>query len=169
METLLLNLKNDVGSHQIFMRKTREEKKLDLMKKIGVLKIDFENNLEQITTYERDLDRIVDAEIRAELEGHRSYDILNTEKMCPRFLNLCKASKKTASLDSVVNSDGQPFLSEAARDNYIMNFYQNIYTPAQGNNILEANCIENFLGENICNSQIVLESKLTGDESLFFD
>jgi hypothetical protein len=25
------------------------------------------------------------------------------------------------------------------------------------------------LGENICNSQIVLESKLTGDESLFFD
>jgi hypothetical protein len=38
METLLLNLKNDVTSHQKFMRKVRDIKKTDLIKKILNLK-----------------------------------------------------------------------------------------------------------------------------------
>jgi hypothetical protein len=50
-------------------------------------------------------------------------------------------------------------------------FYQNIYTPADGigNRILVNNCIENFLGPEICGNPVVTNSKLTLTEQQTFD
>jgi exonuclease III len=169
METLLLNLKNEVTSHQKFMRKVRDLKKLELIKKIRNLKANYTGNIPEINDAERMLDNIIDAEIRSELERYRTYDILNTEKMCPRFLTLAKAKKNSASLDNIKDDDGQPFASEEARDRYITSFYQNIYTPHPGNMVLNDNSIENFLGEEICNNPICTESKLTAAECAYFD
>jgi hypothetical protein len=104
METLLLNLKNEVTSHQKFMRKVRDLKKSELVKKIRNLQVNYTGNSMEINDVERMLDKIIDAEIRSELERYRTCDILNTEKMCPRFLSLAKAKNNSASLDSIKDS-----------------------------------------------------------------
>jgi hypothetical protein len=169
LETLLLNLKNEVVSYQIFTRKARDEKKRWLLSNIAVLKTSFLDNQAQILRLETDLNKIIDLEIRSELEKNRAYDILNTEKMTPRFLSLCKANKKMCSLDSIRDVNGEAFSSERDRDTHITSFFQNIYTPAQGNTVLGNDCIQNFLGPEICNNEIVLNAKLTVQEKNLFD
>jgi hypothetical protein len=57
-------------------------------------------------------------ELRRELEGFRQYDILNTEKMTPCFLSLCKNSKKNESLDLIRDDTGEVFPSEEERDRH---------------------------------------------------
>jgi hypothetical protein len=89
--------------------------------------------------------------------------------MTPRFLTLCKTNKNSTSLDLIRSDTGEQFASEAARDNHIRDFYRKIYTAPQGNAQLHENCIENFLGAEIANSEIVINSKLTGNESDFFN
>jgi hypothetical protein len=89
--------------------------------------------------------------------------------MTPRFLSLCKANKLSASLDTILDDSGEPFVSETARDRYICDFFQLIYTPAVGNVNLHDTCIEDFLGQDICNNPVVLESKLTVGEQETFD
>jgi hypothetical protein len=171
LETLLLNIKNDVTSHQSFMRKQKNQKKNWLLKKLTSLKNDYENNQDEIRAVENELNLFLDSEIRQELENFRQFDILHTEKMTPRFLALCKAQKSNASLDHILDDRGEAFRDEAARDEYICQFYQRIYSPAAGtaNRVLEENCIENFLGPEICNNPIVLNSKLTEAEKNMFD
>jgi exonuclease III len=90
LETLLNNLKNDAISHQSFMRKAKNEKIADLKKNLKILKENYTGNSNEISTTERDLNVLLDLEMRAELEKFRHYDILNTEKMTPRFLSLTK-------------------------------------------------------------------------------
>jgi hypothetical protein len=89
--------------------------------------------------------------------------------MTPRFLSICKARNNVCSLDSICDDQGLPFRDEGSRDRYICNFYQQIYTPHIGNVPLEENCIENFLGPEICNNDLVKNSKLSADETAFFD
>jgi hypothetical protein len=161
LETLLLNVKNEVVSYQIFARKEREKKKKWLISQINVLKKLYLINQDEILQYEKALDKLIDNEIRSELEKNRAYDILNNEKMTPRFLSICKASKKNCSLDSIRDENGVAFPSEKERDNHIVNFYKKIYTPQEGNLVLENNCIDSFLGPEICESPLIQNSKLS--------
>jgi hypothetical protein len=62
-------------------------KKRWLISNITELKTNFLDNQTQILRLETDLDKIIDLEIRSKLEKNRAYDILNTEKMTPRFLS----------------------------------------------------------------------------------
>jgi hypothetical protein len=43
---------------------------------------------------ESQLEKIVDTIMRKELENYRYFDIINNEKMTPRFLSLAKVEKK---------------------------------------------------------------------------
>jgi hypothetical protein len=106
--------------------------------------------------------------MRAELEKFCHYSILNTEKMTPRFLSLTKNNKKSISLDRIRDTDGTAFVSDQQQHNHIYNFYRNIYIKPEGN-ILHENCIERYLGDEICNNEIVRNSKLTDEERDFFD
>jgi hypothetical protein len=169
LETLLLNVKNEVISYQIFARKEREKKKNWLISQINVLKKSYLVNQDEILQYEKALDKLIDNEIRSELEKNRAYDILNNEKMTPRFLSLCKASKNNCSLDSIRDENGVAFPSEKERDDHIINFYKKIYTPPEGNLILENNCIDSFLGPEVCDSPLIQNSKLSQEERIFFD
>jgi exonuclease III len=169
METLLLNLKNEVTSHQKFMHTVKKTKKNWLVKTIAELKMQYDEHHLEIRDLENKLNALVDSEIRSELERFQQFDILNTEKMTPRFLSICKARNNVCSLDSICDDQGLPFRDEGSRDRYICNFYQQIYTPHIGNVPLEENCIENFLGPEICNNDLVKNSKLSADETAFFD
>jgi exonuclease III len=169
METLLLNIKNEVISHQAFIRKKKFEKIAWLKKELFNLKKNFEINKNDIFRHENTLNTLVDSELRKELSNYSTYDILNSEKMTPRFLSLSKANKKIVSLDSVCKEDGSAFESREGRYRYIRDFYSNIYTPDPGNLPLQEGCIEEFLGPEICNTDTVLNSKLTAEEKIFFD
>jgi hypothetical protein len=94
MEKLLNNIKNDVISHQTFIRKTRHKKMEWLKKVLTELKNDYNANVDRIQTAEKELNQLADSDLRAELEKFRHYDILHTEKMTPRFLSITKQSKK---------------------------------------------------------------------------
>jgi exonuclease III len=168
METLLLNVKNDVISHQTFVRKKKFEKIISLKKTIEMLKTNFDVNSGLIWQKEQELNLLTDIELRKELQKFSSYDILNTEKMTPRFLSLSKATNKTMSLDCVCRDDGSEFSNKAERHQFISDFYARIYTPPQGNRILHNGCIEEFLGPEICANEAVQSSKLSEAESLFF-
>jgi uncharacterized protein YlxW (UPF0749 family) len=103
METLLLNVKNEVTSHQSFMRKQKNAKKAWLLKKLAELKVHYNENQAEILQTEKEINNFQDSEIRLELENSRHFDILNTEKMTPRFLSLCRAQKSNASLDLILD------------------------------------------------------------------
>jgi hypothetical protein len=70
--------------------------------------------------------------------------------MTPRFLAITKQCKKVESLDCIRAGDGTAFESKGDRYRYIRDFYQDIYSVQEGeNNLLDPNCIEDFLGEDI--------------------
>jgi hypothetical protein len=106
--------------------------------------------------------------MQAELGKFRNFDILNTEKMTPRFLALAKINKKIASIDSIRNDDGSEFLTREERYQHIKGFYERIYAVKPGV-ILDGNCIENFLGQEVCNNNLVRNSKLNKTDKLTFD
>jgi hypothetical protein len=134
-----------------------------------VLKKNYVNNMDLINDLERDLNVLLDLDMRADLERYRHFDIINLEKMSPRFLSISKQSKKTDSLEVIQKPYGTEFASGADRENYIRDYFQEIYRDKSGENNLPDNCIETFLGPEICNNPIIAESKLTLQERDFFD
>jgi hypothetical protein len=104
------------------MRAQKIIKKNYLLKTLVELKKDYIRNQEVIKVTESTLNSISDTEIRSELESYRHFDILNTEKMTPRFLTLVKAQKANCSLDVILDDTGTAFPSETARDRFICDF-----------------------------------------------
>jgi hypothetical protein len=118
---------------------------------------------------EVELNLLLDLEMRAELEQFRHYDILNNEKITPKFLTLSKIKKKPSSLDSIRRDDGSVFATKQEQEEFICDFYEKIYNQDQGNNIIDDNVVENFLGPEICNNNVVKNSKLSDADKEFFD
>jgi exonuclease III len=167
-ETLMLNVKNEVVSHQSFMRKCKISKISDLRKNISNLKVNYIVNGEQILRSESHLNKLVDAEMRSEMQKYRNFDIINMEKMTPRFLSLMKC-KNTGSLLKIKKDDGSDFSNEEERYQYISDFYANIFRNDTPDRVLDDRVIENFLGDEICNQPAVKNSKLTVIEAEQFD
>jgi exonuclease III len=169
-ETLMINVKNNVISHQAFMRKLKIKKMDELNGNLKTLKKDYLNHEQEILTTEKLLNNLVDADLRSELEKFRHFDILNAEKMTPRFLTLSKVTKKTESLAVICREDGSEFETEKDRYCFIRDFYRQIYKPDIGNaNDTGTNRVTAFLGQEICNNNIVKGSKLTEAERVYFD
>jgi exonuclease III len=169
METLLLNVKNEVTSHQSFMRKLKRQKINQLRKNIDIEKRDYLGNFDNISRSEIELNALEDAEMRKKLQSFKNFEILNTEKMTPRFLTLANISKKQCSLDCVTKPDGDNFGSSAEREAYILDFYSKLYQKKSTDQVLNDNCIEEFLGHPVNTHPVVTNSKLNAAEKEFFD
>jgi hypothetical protein len=89
--------------------------------------------------------------------------------MTPRFLSLAKKENKTIWITQICDDTWAAFASANKRTEYIRNFFQKIYKAPDPGDILDENCIQEFLGEEICENHIVTDSKLTNEESLFFE
>jgi hypothetical protein len=61
-----------------------------LQKKIANLKKTAVANEISIREHERELNNLLDLEMRAELENYRHFDIIHNEQISPRFLALAK-------------------------------------------------------------------------------
>jgi hypothetical protein len=114
-------VKSSSLSHQHNLFKIKNAKKNYLEKKISTLKKNFNANTGEILRVERDLNRIVDDEMREEILKMRKFEHLNNEKITPYFLSLAKKPSNAEDLSDICNDDGTPFDNAAVRDQYIKN------------------------------------------------
>ena len=90
---------------------------------------------------------------------------LHFEKPSPIFLALAK-SRNTGNLALMKNDTGSEFISPAAQGEYIATYYENLYRAPPNEDLVNDRIVEDFLGEEICTSQIVRNSKITEGESV---
>jgi hypothetical protein len=140
------------------------EKILTLKNKIGELKNNVNINLDELFRHEKILDDVVDSIMRAELEKNSLFKILNAEKNMPHFVKMTKIGKGSESLSNIKDDNGIAFDDDNLRKNHIKDFYRKLYTKPVDSPPLNENTIRDFLGEEICDSSIVKNSKLTPDE-----
>jgi hypothetical protein len=158
METLVNNLRNDVVSYQTFISKTIKNTSSETLTKLADLKHDYERNVNEIIELENKLDRIQDQKLRSKLESSKNFEIFNSEKITPNFINLSKGSKSEANLSDLRDDNNLPFNSDVNMKEYVRNFYRNLYKPPQSDLEFNENCINEFLGNEIVQSRLVQDS-----------
>ena len=92
------------------------------------------------------------------------FENLSTEKPTGLFLSLAKNKTSGTGLGKIKNDNDTPFDNDDMRNEYITSFYENLYKkdPAEPQNF--DNIIEDFLGPEILNSNVVSASKLSEQE-----
>ncbi len=60
------------------------------------------------------------------LSNYVKNDVLNAEKMTPRFLKIAKKNVES-NLSSIRRIDGSPFQNSTERGEHIVNFYEELY------------------------------------------
>ena len=86
----------------------------------------------------------MEEELTIDLEKHRLYEQLNSEKITPHFLKLALNSKKGASMGEICSDTGEIFENNVLRKQYIKNFYADLYSlPREGG----GSPLKNFWGK----------------------
>jgi hypothetical protein len=160
MEILMNNVRNDVCSFQAFYLKERKKNFNEGLQLLKELKIDYVLNSDRIRELEKDLNRIVDAELRAELENYDVFEHLVAEKINPKFLQLANSSVQVVEQKIICNDNLEIFESVNAQKDYITNYFANIYRNVPGTVRPYEGCIEDFLGPDIVGNQHVSSKKV---------
>jgi exonuclease III len=128
------------------------------------LKTNFALHSERISQLENKLSSIVEGELNDKLSNYLKTEIVNGEKITPRFLNLAK-SRVADNINQIRNDDGSPFDNASERNEFIRSFYESLYkVPDELKNVEFEGCIEKFLGNDIVNNPIVAGMKLSAEE-----
>jgi hypothetical protein len=164
LECLINAIKNETISYQTFIKKNTGKQRASLLDRIKNLRDNGQIDSEPYLELEKLLNKQVDLEMRSEIENLTSFEYLNDEKITPYFVSLAKSNKSCASTDIICDDQGIPFQSVEDRNNYVRNFYAELYRvpPNQPENI--EGCIEEFLGPEILNSPLVRDSKIPPDK-----
>jgi Reverse transcriptase (RNA-dependent DNA polymerase) len=168
MEVLINNVRNEVTSFQAFFIKEKNREFSDALSELRNLKKQYKTNAEKIRVLENSLNEIADTEIRLALENFDWFEHVSAEKMSPKFLDLAKSEKQEANLSDIKNDAGEEFVNENERNNYIRNYFKEIYAKKQGVNPYRG-CVEEFLGPDICNHPKVHNAKLRPDQKNLLD
>ena len=96
------------------------------------------------------------------------FECLNNERPTNTFLTIVRNIHQGDSLSQICDDEGKEFESETARNTYIANYYGKLYNRDESETV-EEGCIETFLGDNIVNSELVRNSKLTDQEKNLLD
>ncbi len=163
-ETLIMTVKNVTLSAQHFFYKIKNKTKDTIKKQLSELKRNYLANQEDIIRLEARLSNVVDSELREELSLHRNFEKLNDEIITPYFMSLAKQSCADALLSDIRNENGTDFISSTERENYITNYYRELYQNKDNVNI-QNDGITNFLGD-VATYPDVINSKLTENEKL---
>jgi hypothetical protein len=163
MEGLMNNVRNQVVSHQAFMLKTAKAKRKSLLERIRTLQADPAANFDELTELELFLNKAVDGELRHELSKLSGFEAVNSEKITPYFLGLAKSSKSEAKMSDIKNDNGNPFANNNEMKDFVRAYYANLYKKDANEPANFDNCIENFLGEEICNNPITESRKIPAD------
>jgi len=107
---------------------------------------------------------LVEGELREKIKAMKLFEGLHSEKPNSLFLSLAKNSNKGESLNKIRKPCGSDFESGEERNEHIVSFYESLYKKPANQPVSHENIIENFLGPEIVNSEMVQNSKLTPDE-----
>ena len=66
---------------------------------------------------------MLESELRTELCKMKNFERLNNEKITPYFLKMARSSKRDECLEDLRDDGGVPFVSEAARSEYITSYF----------------------------------------------
>jgi exonuclease III len=164
LESMINFVRNDIVSYQTFISKSRSMVVHDLEREMSALSGNFELNQTRIFEIEKMLSKISDRLMRSEVERNRSFEAINNKKITPFTLRLLKSNKKESSLLDLKKDDGFDFGSEGELSEYVKNYFSKIYEPNFDQSNVFSGCIEKFLGEEIVNSNLIKESKVTVTE-----
>ena len=126
---------------------------------------DFIINSVRISELESELNNIIEQELRARVNNMKLFENLTTEKPTGLFLNLAKKNPGGSGIGKIKKDDGTAFVDELSRNEHIVSFYEDLYKkdPVEPENF--DGIVETFLGEEILNSDIVRNSKLSEVET----
>jgi hypothetical protein len=165
MECLINSIKNETISYQTFVKKNSKKNKAKLIARIEDLKERGLGGTDPALELESLLNKQVDLELHSEIENLNSFEYLNDEKITPFFVSLAKSNKAVASTDSICDDNGTPFNTSAERNEFVRNFYAKLHGIPEGQPENVEGCIENFLGVEILNSQLVRDSKIPAEKA----
>ena len=165
LEVLMGAIRSSLISFQSWVRKLSTLKKNSLIVRINSLRDNFIVNSGNISDLQAKLNELIEAEIKEKIKAMKLFEGLHSEKPSPIFLSLAK-SKNKGNLDHIKDDTGTPFRTDQEKGEYIARFFEKLYKIPEGDPILAANCIEDYLGEDICNSNVVRNSRLTEPEKL---
>jgi hypothetical protein len=131
------------------MLKTAKKKQEIPVERIRILQIDPLQNFDEITELESFLNKSLDQELRHELEKLSGFEAVNSEKITPYFLGLAKNSKSEAKMEDIRRPDGTPFTNNDEMKSFVREYYLNLYKKDELEPLDFTNCIENFLGRDM--------------------
>jgi exonuclease III len=164
LDVLVNNIRNEIISFQSWAHKANNIKKSSLIKTLDSLKQDYLANGAEIADLESSLNELVDNELKNKIKNMKLFEGLNSEKPSAMFLSIAK-KRNVGKLSGIKNNDNSPFLSTEDREEFIVKFYEQLYKKPADEPECLAGCIEDFLGPDILNSDLVSNSKLTAAES----
>jgi exonuclease III len=145
---------------QCKLNKHKNQKKNMLIKEINLLEDSYLDNRDRIRNCEQELNKILDLEHRRLIQNKKIFENLTFEKPSRRFLDIAHNIGKGEKLANINNDNGIPFETSNDLNDYITNFYADLYIRDPG----VEGTIEDFLGQEICNHPLVRNSKLSNDE-----
>jgi hypothetical protein len=147
------------------LTKFKNLKKGTLEKSLSTLYENYSRNEEEIYKLENQVRAINDFEVKHRMSEKKIFENLNHKKPSKTFLDIANAIQKNDNISKILDDTGNAFPSDNERDNYITNFYSELYRRDGG----VGGEIEDFLGPEICNNPLVRGSKLTNDEKTALD
>jgi hypothetical protein len=165
LEIMINNMRNGALSVQSTLYKNRMLKIESLHKRLKELKLNFDANAEEIFISEHELTAILDDELKKDLDKYKVSEILNAEKITPKFMLLTKKSKPDNTLEEIKDKRGNHFIDSDARGESITKFYRKVYKKqGEGND----KSINEFLGP-VAEHPVVRNAKLTENEKNILD
>jgi hypothetical protein len=122
----------------------------------------YEVNYERIIALEKNLNDASERYVLDRLSNFVKTDLLNAEKMTPRFLKIAE-SFNSDDQSVIKDNNGTAFPDEKSRNEHITNFYRDLYKMPVGARTNFENCIENFLGE-LTNHPVITGCMLSEEE-----
>ena len=117
-----------------------------------------EQNTSEKNALENKLAKILNSEMRNLIQDKRYLECVNFEKASQNFINIVKNCKASDDIHKIKDNNGNNFKNESDLKTHITNFYKNLYRKDE---LPSDTSIESFLGDDITNNPLVLNSKLT--------
>lgn len=143
-EELIVSSRSALMTLQILIKTAENRRKKIWTTELIRLKSNgYERNIDAIVVLERKLNDASEKFISDRLSNYIKYDLINSEKMTPKFLRMAE-SGSNADLAVIRDPGGIPFAAAYQRDEYITGFYESLYKNPAGIRDNFDNCVEDF-------------------------
>jgi len=161
-ESISSNLKLSLVELQNRQKEVSRLEREILLGKVQRMERNFGIESEQFSDAISKLNIFDDKVLKNNANKFRDFILTNNEKPTKAFCLLGKENNLVDDIEQIKGANGEDFLDEKARENFIRRFYGELYKKK----IDRLLSIEDFLGDELGNVDWVLNKKLTIDEKL---